>query len=69
MNIEELFGKAADRVMVTLKENGQLPAYKISRLTGMPINDVCGGLGWLAHEGKIEVEENDWGIFFKIKEK
>ncbi len=67
MNTEELFGKDAEKVYAALKEYGKLPAYKISRLTGMPINDVCGGLGWLARDGKIEVEETDWGIFFIAK--
>jgi predicted transcriptional regulator len=68
MDAEELFGKAAEKVRDVLKENGPLPAFKISRLTGMPANDVSGALGWLAHQGKIEVLDDDKGIFFKIVE-
>jgi len=68
MNTEELFGKTAAKVHDVLKESGPLPAYKISRLAGMPANDVSGTLGWLAHEGKIEVIENEWGIFFNLIE-
>jgi len=67
MDVEELFGKPALKVMEVLRGKEPMPLYKIMRLTGLTSNDVAGALGWLAHSGKIEVAESDLGIFFRLK--
>lgn len=51
--IEVSFGVNAGKVWQALNKLGAATALMIKNDTKLPIDEVYGGLGWLAREGKI----------------
>jgi predicted RNA-binding protein (virulence factor B family) len=52
----ELIGDAAGKVWEYLDKNGPSSVSKISTETGVSKNDMQRAIGWLAKEGKLNVE-------------
>ncbi len=56
-SIDELFGMNAGKVWMALHENaGGLSAEKVLSRTGLSAANAWAGLGWLAREGKLRIE-------------
>ena len=51
-------GETAGLIWHTLAENGPLTVAKLAKTTGVSRDNVMQGIGWLAREGKIAIEEN-----------
>lgn len=66
--VEETFGENAGKVWYLLKEKGPLSSTAIARKTDLKRTEVFGALGWLAREGKIEMEEAKRGTYYSLKE-
>jgi Winged helix-turn-helix domain (DUF2582) len=49
-------GASAGKIWHYLDKNGAASITKISTDTGLGKNDVQRGIGWLAKEGKLQVE-------------
>lgn len=51
-------GETAGNIWHTLNAHGQLSLAKLVKEIDAPRDVVMQALGWLAREGKIEIEEN-----------
>jgi len=58
MSHVEHIGKTAGLVWKILSENGPLSMAKLVKAVGGPRDVVMQALGWLAREGKIQIEED-----------
>lgn len=66
MNVEEFFGVNAGKVWGTLNSGGSMNVLEISKKAKMKTTDVIAGLGWLAREGKVAVEEKNRTQYYKL---
>ncbi len=67
MNVEEFFGVNAGKVWGTLNSNGAtMNVLEISKKAKMKTTDVIAGLGWLAREGKIAIDEKNRTQYYKL---
>ena len=65
----ESLGSAAGKVWSCLSEAGEaLSATKLAEGTGLDKNAVQRAIGWLAREGKINVEIRGKNEFFSLAE-
>ncbi len=53
----ELIGKAAGKVWKALSKHGPMSMARLVKTVGEPRDVVMQGLGWLAREGKVWIEE------------
>jgi predicted ArsR family transcriptional regulator len=53
----EQIGETAGRIWHALSEAGPLSITKLVKIVGVPRDTVMQGLGWLAREDKIEIDE------------
>jgi len=68
MRVEELFGVNAGKVWRTLKTKGEKTLIELIELTKLKRDEVWGALGWLAREGKIQMERFRKTFKFKLTE-
>ncbi len=54
----EAIGEAAGKIWHFLDQNGEASVNKVATETGLSKNDVQRGIGWLAKEGKLNVQVN-----------
>lgn len=54
--MRNVIGETAGKVWAFLEQNGPASINKILNETGLARNDVQRGIGWLAREGKVEIE-------------
>ena len=54
-------GEAAGKVWHVLNSNGPMSQKRAYRITGLPQDTVNQGIGWLACEGKVTVEQKKKG--------
>ena len=54
----EAIGEAAGKIWHFLDKNGEASVNKVTTETGLSKNDVQRGIGWLAKEGKLNIEMN-----------
>lgn len=54
---EALFGVWAGRVWQALSKRNIQSVEELSRESSLTEEEVCGGLGWLAREGKLAIVE------------
>jgi len=69
VDVETSIGGTAGRIYDTLKEEGEAKANQLLNFTADQINHekLHEGLGWLAKEGKIEMEREDGEVKYKLK--
>jgi DNA-binding transcriptional ArsR family regulator len=53
----EQIGETAGEIWGALAEKGPLSMARLVRAVGQPRDVVMQGLGWLAREGKVSIEE------------
>ena len=68
MKPEEIFGINAGKVWKTLKSNGQLSVEQLSKNAKLKPTDVCGALGWLGRENKIQIVTGGPELLYKLSE-
>lgn len=67
VGMEARIGQAAGKIWGVLNAKGPLVKTDIAKAAGLP-NDVLNqGVGWLAREGKIAIEERDRKQLLKVK--
>ena len=66
LELNEIVGTAAGKVWNFLSSNGQASASKLAESTGLDRNDVQRAIGWLAREGKLNVERKGKNEFFSL---
>jgi len=54
----EQIGDTAGVIWHTLKDNGPLSLPKLAKAADAPRDVVMQAVGWLAREGKIDIDEN-----------
>ncbi len=54
----DAIGDAAGKIWHYLDENGESSVNKVTTETGLGRNDVQRAIGWLAKEGKLNIEIN-----------
>lgn len=52
----DAIGEAAGTIWHFLNEHGEASVNKVTTETGLSKNDVLRGIGWLAKEGKLQIE-------------
>ena len=57
MTCLEQIGEAAGQVWHTLSESGPISITKLAKAVDAPRDVVMQAIGWLAREGKIEIDE------------
>ena len=67
LNSNEFFGENAGKVYEFLSANPKVTIVEIKKLIKISDKEVAYGLGWLAKEGKIEVEKVGRKVLFSIK--
>jgi hypothetical protein len=68
VTVESLFGSKAGIVWEALNKNGPSNVGALAKATSLSREDVCGGLGWLAREDKINVEMQKRAMVFSLKQ-
>lgn len=63
----EKIGINAGKVWAQLDETGRQNAKDVKKATKLTDKDLYAALGWLAREGKIELEELDKELFISLK--
>jgi hypothetical protein len=63
----ELIGATAGAVWRTLETRGQMSFTKLGKEIKAPRDVVMQAIGWLAREGKVEIEETGRGRFICLK--
>lgn len=63
----EKFGTNAGKIWTVLDEAGRQNVKDLKKATKLTDKDLFAALGWLAREGKINVEENAKEIFVTLK--
>jgi predicted ArsR family transcriptional regulator len=61
-------GETAGAVWHALNENGPLSLAKLVEKVGINRDAVMQGVGWLAREGKIEIEEGKRGKVISLRD-
>lgn len=52
----DVIGEAAGKIWQFLNAHGEASVNKVTTETGLGKNDVQRGIGWLAKEGKLNIE-------------
>ncbi len=60
-------GEAAGKVWHALRESGTLSVAKLVEASGLQRDLAMQGVGWLAREGKLEIEETKRGRLIALK--
>ncbi len=60
-------GETAGAIWHTLNDQGPLSLAKLVKTVGAPRDQVMQGVGWLAREGKVEIEETSRGRVVVLK--
>jgi len=60
-------GETAGVIWHTLNENGPLSLAKLTKAADVPRDVVMQGIGWLAREGKIDIDENSRGRVVSLR--
>lgn len=63
----ELIGSIAGAVWHTLEKNGQMSLTKLCKEIAAPRDAVMQAIGWLAREGKVDIEETGRGRFICLR--
>jgi hypothetical protein len=63
----ELIGTIAGGVWHTLEKNGPMSLAKLGKEIDAPRDIVMQAVGWLAREGKVEIEETGRGRFISLR--
>jgi hypothetical protein len=67
VTVESLFGSKAGIVWEALDKNGPSNVSALAKATSLSREEVCGGLGWLGREDKINIEMQRRTIIFSLK--
>jgi hypothetical protein len=69
VDVETSIGGTAGRIYDTLKDEGEAKANQLLNFTADQIDHekLHEGLGWLAKEGKIEMEKDDGEVKYRLK--
>ncbi len=67
MGCIEQIGETAGAVWRTLEENGPISVTRLVKLVEAPRDTVMQAMGWLAREGKLEIEETNRGRIVSLK--
>lgn len=65
--MSDAIGDAAGKIWHYLNSNGEASVNKLSTETGLSKNDVHRGIGWLAKEDKIDIDNNGRIEMFSLK--
>jgi hypothetical protein len=68
LTIESLFGSKAGIVWEALNKNGPSNVGALAKATSLTREEVCGGLGWLGREDKIDVKMEKRKIIFSLRQ-
>ncbi len=60
-------GETAGRIWHALDQNGPLSMAKLTRQIDAPRDTVMQAVGWLAREGKIDIEETNRGRVISLR--
>ena len=60
-------GEVAGMIWHTLNENGRMSLTKLVKAIEAPRDSIMQGLGWLAREDKIDIEETSRGKVIYLK--
>jgi len=60
-------GETAGAVWHALKDQGPLSLAKLIKTVDAPRDQILQGVGWLAREGKIDIEETSRGRILTLK--
>ena len=60
-------GETAGTIWHVLSENGSLSLTKLAKTVDAPRDSVMQAIGWLAREGKVEIEETGRGRFISLR--
>jgi len=60
-------GEIAGMIWHALNENGNMSLTKLVKAIEAPRDSIMQGLGWLAREDKIEIEETSRGKVISLK--
>lgn len=63
----EKFGVNAGKLWTQLDEVGRQNIKDLKKAVKLTDKDLFAALGWLAREGKIEIEEDEKEIFISLK--
>jgi hypothetical protein len=63
---EEIFGVNAGKVWEALKNNGPMTTAKLCEIAELEEREVRGALGWLAREGKLNIEQKHKNYVYSI---
>ena len=63
--MEAQIGEAAGKIWQALHASGPMSKLQLARATKLSANAVDQGIGWLAREGKIAVEEKTQSLKLK----
>ena len=63
----EQIGSIAGAVWHTLEENGQMSLAKLEKEIDAKHDIVMQAVGWLAREGKVEIEKTKRGRLVRLK--
>jgi len=63
--MEKQIGEAAGKIWQALHAGGPMSKPQLARATGLPAGAVDQGIGWLAREGKIVVDEKTQSLKLK----
>jgi hypothetical protein len=66
-SLSQQIGDVAGQIWHALHENGRLSQTKLVKVVDAPRDMVMQGLGWLAREDKIEIEETSRGRVISLK--
>lgn len=67
-DFNETLGEAAGKIWEFLSGNSASSATKLAESTGLDRNEVQRAIGWLAREGKINMERKGKNEFFSLAE-
>jgi hypothetical protein len=68
MSCVDAIGTTAGAVWHTLEKGGQMSFTKLGKEIDAPRDVIMQAVGWLAREGKIELEETGRGRFVSLRQ-
>lgn len=66
--LEQEIGQAAGKIWKMLHDKDAMSKAQIAKMTGLSVNLVNQGIGWLAREGKLAREKNKRIELIKLKD-
>jgi hypothetical protein len=63
----ELIGSTAGAAWHTLEKNGRMSLARLCKEIDEPRDVVMQAIGWLAREGKVDIEETGRGRFIDLR--